>query len=194
MKLWLWSKQIVVCSRIFQSQSTHHNQSQLSSTAASTHSNSGKDHTGPSWRHNFGYRARSDLSKFMKQQTWISCVSVFFQRLESQTDSRYSWICSWHGNANTSPRSVLREKDFDVNCKFSSLCFPHMFVYRSPFSFSLSIRRSQKLMWDTSWWLTTKSQIAPKPFRRPSHRDSGKPQWWHKTFLLFFSFCFFTVS
>ncbi len=77
MKLWLWSAHIAVFNsqyllKISMSKCTLITSSLISQ---STNSNSGKDHIGPSWRHNFGCRAWSDLSKFMKQQTHESPVS-----------------------------------------------------------------------------------------------------------------------
>lgn len=36
---------------------------------------------------------------------WISGVLVFFQNLDSQTDRRSAWICSWRGSTSTFPES-----------------------------------------------------------------------------------------
>lgn len=36
---------------------------------------------------------------------WISGVLVFFQHLDSQTDRRSAWICSWRGSTSTFPES-----------------------------------------------------------------------------------------
>lgn len=83
---------------------------------------------------------------------WISGVLVFFQHLDSQTDRRSAWICSWRGSTSTFPES------HPIFCVKKRLwCEP--WAYLPLFSscvrplqrpFYLSLTSDQKLRWEIS--------------------------------------------
>lgn len=69
---------------------------------------------------------------------------MFFQRLDSQADSRCSWICSWRAASPEFHLNFRREKDFDVNRGFTSLCRPRVSVHSGSFPRYLSVTFHQK--------------------------------------------------
>lgn len=59
----------------------------------------------PSWRRWIGLLAWLDLSEFMKRRPRLPGTPEFSQHTDSDSDSLYSWICSWHGHTSVSPES-----------------------------------------------------------------------------------------
>lgn len=98
-------------------------------TSRSAHSSSGRETTaGPSWRHNFGCAARSDLSTFYKTaNTNLWCLGLLSSTWSLRLTVDIPGFVAGTATQTLLQRSVLRggeeKKNFDVSCKFSSLCF-----------------------------------------------------------------------
>lgn len=82
---------------------------------------------------------------------WISGVLVFFQHLDSQTDSRCSWICSWRGRADVSLQNLITFSVRKETLMWTEHSPPSVFLM-CPFPFYLSATFDQELMWEVHLW------------------------------------------